>query len=136
MLLDDSRWPAAPRPTSLRLCLQITVICIFSVLRLDRTGSAYHPGPRRASALSEVKDDSQITAFPFADQPLMPDISPCCWPSVGPTSPQLSTKVVLGSILDWRYLVQTLLKSGLLLELDQATQGRLSAYSLCMGCMA
>lgn len=48
---------------------------------------------------------------------------------MGPTSAQLSTKVVLGNTSDWRYLVQTLLKSGLLLELDQATQGTLSAYS-------
>lgn len=129
MLLNDSCWPAAPWLTSLRLCLQITVICLFSILRLDRTVSAHHPGPRRASALSEVKDDCQISAFLFTDQSPMSDISPHCWPSRAPTSPQLSTKVVLGNTSDWRYLVQTLLKSGLLLELDQATHDRFSAYS-------
>lgn len=59
----------------------------------------------------------------------MSDILPHCWPSVGPTTAQLSTEVVLGNTSDWRYLVQTLLKSGLLLELDQGTQDRLSAYS-------
>lgn len=36
---------------------------------------------------------------------------------------------MVGNTSDWRYLVQTLLKSGLLLDLDHGTQDRLSAYS-------
>lgn len=70
----------------LRLWLHITVTCIFSILRLDRTGSAHHPGHHRASALSEVKDYCQISAFLFTDQSPMSDISPHCWPSLGPNS--------------------------------------------------
>lgn len=41
---------------------------------------------------------------------------------MGPTSAQLSTEVVLGNTSDWRYLVQTLPKSGLLLELARLSR--------------